>query len=460
MRWDVYARSIRKGITLAFLWFMLVAPVALTAQSSAQPPGEPPSQPPSEPPSQPHDHSQMQMDMDMDMSNGWQFMQDGQILGLFNHQGGPRGGDDFKAPNWWMGMMSRPLGSSRLTLNAMFSLDPATVGTRGYRELFQVGEAVDGQPLVDRQHPHDLMMQLAAIWRAPIGSRTGLTIAGGPAGEPALGPIAFMHRASAADNPLAPLGHHTFDSTHIAFGVVSAAVDRGKWTAEGSVFNGREPDQHRWDFDFGRMDSVSGRLWFRPNGSWEMQASTGRIAEPEELHPGNVHRTTASVSWLTQRDVPSGARFGSNFTAVTVAYGANRTEEATRHALLAEATRMRRTGSLFGRIEVLQVEGDALLPHEIGTGAAERIEVHETVPSAKPTVGAFTFGGQRQLLRWRGFEGSVGAMITAYAVPAVLRPTHGSHPLSFQVFVRLRPPAGAMGRMWNMRMTRPMAGVN
>src|SRR5690349_19433201 len=180
----------------------------------------------------------------------------------------------------------------------MLSLDPATVGQDGYREIFQAGEALDGRPLIDRQHPHDLFMQLAAIWRVPVTDAVGFTLAGGPAGEPALGPVAFMHRASAADNPTAPLGHHTFDSTHIAFGVVTAAVDRAPFVVEGSVFNGREPDQNRWDFDFGRLDSFSGRLWYRPNEEWELQASSGRLASPEELDPGHdVIRSTASASW-------------------------------------------------------------------------------------------------------------------------------------------------------------------
>ena len=97
---------------------------------------------------------------------------------------------------------------------------------RGYRELLQIGETFDGQPLVDYQHPHDLFMQLAAVWRMPIGARTGFTLAGGPSAEPALGPVAFMHRASSIENPMSPLSHHT-DSTHIAFGVVSAAIDHG-----------------------------------------------------------------------------------------------------------------------------------------------------------------------------------------------------------------------------------------
>src|SRR2546423_493698 len=213
-------------------------------------------------------HEQMQMDMPM--TTGWMFMQDGIVFTEFNHQGGPRGGNEFVVPNWWMGMASRDTSHGRFTLTSMLSLDPATVGDAGYRELFQAGEALNGRPLIDRQHPHDSFMQLAAVWRTRVNGSTSFTLAGAPVGEPALGPVAFMHRASAADNPTAPLAHHTFDSTHIAFGVVTAGVGRGPWVVEASVFNGREPDEHRWDFDFGRLDSFSGRGWYRPSDEWEL----------------------------------------------------------------------------------------------------------------------------------------------------------------------------------------------
>ena len=221
-----------------------------------------------------HDVHAQDMQMNMPMKSGWAFMQDGIVFAEFNHQGGPRGGEELVAPNWWMGMATRGTSHGRLTFTSMFSLDPGSVGKSGYRELFQSGEALDGRPLVDRQHPHDLFMQLSVVWRVPLNDSTGFTLAGAPVGEPALGPVAFMHRASAADNPTAPLGHHTFDSTHLAFGVVTAAIDRGAWVVEGSVFNGREPDDNRWDFDFGRLDSFSGRVWFKPSDEWEFQASS------------------------------------------------------------------------------------------------------------------------------------------------------------------------------------------
>jgi hypothetical protein len=367
-------------------------------------------------------------------------MQDGIVFGMFNHQGGPRGGDEFRVPNRWMGMFARDVGKSKLTFITMLSLDPATVGKQGYREIFQVGEAFEGRPLIDRQHPHDLFMQLAAVWRTPLSDKTGLTLAGGPAGEPALGPVAFMHRASAAENPFAPLGHHTFDSTHIAFGVVTAAIDHGPWTAEASVFNGREPDEDRWDFDFGKLDSVAGRLWYKPSPQWEFQISSGRLVEPEELEHGNIVRTTASASWMRQEE--------PDFVAVTAAFGVNATSHGRRAAAFVEGTRRRSALSVYGRAEVLQVESELLR-----TGLVPNNDANNNA-----TVVALTAGAVRDVLKWRGAEGGFGAQVTFYATPESLRATHGAHPVSLQIFFRLRPPPGAMGRMWNMRMSQPMAG--
>src|SRR5215831_11466926 len=252
-----------------------------------------------------------------------------------------------------MGMANRETRRGRLTFTGMLSLEPATVGKAGYRELFQAGEALDGRPLVDRQHPHDLVMQLAAVWRIPVNATTGFTIAGGPVGEPALGPVAFMHRASASENPTAPLGHHTFDSTHVAFGVVTAAVDSGPWVVEGSVFNGREPDDNRWDFDFGRLDSFSGRVWFKPTDELEFQVSSGRLTSPEQLEPGhNVVRTTASGSW-TRRD-------GDDVASVTAAFGRNDTDHGVRNAAFVEGARHAAGNTLYGRFEAVQVETELL----------------------------------------------------------------------------------------------------
>jgi hypothetical protein len=282
---------------------------------------------------------------------------------------------------------------------------------------------------------------VAAVWRMPVTDSTGFTLAGGPAGEPALGPVAFMHRASAADNPTAPLGHHTFDSTHIAFGVVTAAVDHGPWVVEGSVFNGREPDEHRWDFDFGRLDSFSGRLWYRPNDEWEVQASTGRLKEPEELEPGNIVRSTVSAAWTRKN--------GQALSAVTAAFGRNDTDHGARNAFFIEGSHHLAMNTLYGRFEAVQVETALLQTDAVPDGPSADV---------KNPVFALTVGGVRDILAWRGFEGGIGADVTFYGVPEALQPSYSAHPVSFHVFFRLRPPAGSMGRMWNMRMSQPMAG--
>jgi hypothetical protein len=382
----------------------------------------------------PHDHAHMHVP-----DAGWTFMQDGVAFVEFNHQGGPRGGNEVVAPNWWMGMANRTTTHGDLQLSAMLSLDRLTEGIDGYRELFQSGETLNGRPLIDQQHPHDLFMQLAAAWRLPLTSATTLTIAGGPAGEPALGGIAFMHRASALDNPTAPLTHHTFDSTHVSFGVVTASLEHGAWTAEASIFNGRDPDENRWDFDFGPLDSVSGRLWFRPAERWELQVSTGLLRDPEALEPGDIQRTTASVSWTRDR--------AGDVTAFTAGYGRNDREQGARQGVFGEAAHRRGLNTAYGRVE--SVSGE-ILTH--------------------PVVG-FTLGGVHNMRHAGPFEVGVGADVTWYAMSDALRSDrsvcapagceqvlgYGSHPVSAHVFLRVRPSSPA-GRMWNMRMAGPMTG--
>jgi hypothetical protein len=365
--------------------------------------------------------------------SAWQFMQDGIVFVELNHQGGSRGGTELVAPNWWMGMASRNTSRGRLTFNTMFSLDPATVGKDGYREILQSGEALSGQPIVDRQHPHDFFMQLAAVWQMSLTDTANLTVVGAPVGAPALGPVAFMHRASAADNPAAPLGHHTFDSTHVAFGVLTAAVDQGPWMIEGSVFNGREPDDNRWNFDFGRLDSFSGRVRFRPTDEWAFQVSSGHLVEPEALEPGNIVRSTMSISWTRRKD--------ADLTAVTGGYGRNDTDHGARNAAFVEGARHVGANGLYGRIEAVEVETALLQTALLPSG-----------PSAllKDVAFAFTVGIVRDVLRVSGFEGALGTDVALYGIPSALQSAYGNYPLSVHLFFRLRPPVGPAGRMWNM----------
>jgi hypothetical protein len=377
----------------------------------------------------------------MDMS-GWRFGFDGVAFGTFNRQGGRRGEKEFRSQNWIMAMAMRPLQRGMLTLTGGLSAEPLTVGKAGYSEIFQVGEAYRGLQVTDRQHPHDLIMQLAAAWRAPLAGQVSYTLAGG-VGEPALGPPAFIHRASSAENPSAPLSHHIFDSTHITFGVVTLGLDRGPLAIEGSVFRGREPDEDRYDFDFGELDSWSARLWFRPRPEWAIQGSYGYLHEPEELEPGDQRRTNASVSWFRQGG-------GSNFTAVTAAVGRNVRPFSTVQALLLEFTRQWGRTSVFSRYEALSVETEILLFPQI---------VHRPHPGELvDPVQELTSGIVRDVADIRGFQIGIGGDVVFYRVPEFLQVTHDPRPVSFHMFVRLRPPARG-GRMWNMTLGQPMGNT-
>jgi hypothetical protein len=379
----------------------------------------------------------------------WHLMQDGVVFFNLNRQGGPRGGTELAPQNWWMGMAERPAGGGILQLNLMLSLDPATLGNDGYRELFQVGETLDGRPLVDRQHPHDLVMQAAVVWRVPLPRAYRLTLAGAPVGEPALGPIAFMHRSSGFENPTAPLGHHTLDSTHISMGVLSAGLGRGRMMVEGSVFRGAEPDEQRWDvMDYGPLDSWAVRGWYRP-GRWELQLSHGFLTNPEASDPGNVRRTTASASWLARR--------GTDWTAATLAWGRNNDPGQDFTSLLAEATHVTGKTTIYGRAERADRESDVL-----------RFGIHQFVGGSKAHVpegiggivgiGAFTAGAVRSFARPWGWDLAAGADVTTYAFPSILKPLYSDHPVSAHVFFRVRPPA-PMGRMMDMTMTSGMRAM-
>jgi hypothetical protein len=378
--------------------------------------------------------------------SGWTFMQDAAVFLVYNDQGSPRGTREVKSPNWWMGMAQRPLANGVLTVNLMLSLEPATIGGQGYRHIFQVGETYLGNALIDHQHPHDFLMQASAVWRRPFENGFALTLAGAPVGEPALGPIAFMHRSSAAENPMSPLGHHTFDSTHIAMGVLTAAVERGPFQVEASLFHGAEPDEDRWDLmDAGALDSSSVRAWYRPTATWSFQLSHGFLRQPEALVAGDLRRTTASAAWKKTRDAGS--------TSVTVAWGRNHTLGGAYDAAIAEMTRARPSHALYWRVEATQVETDVLRTgvHLAGGG---RKDAHFFGDGARDFVGAVTAGATRTLLRTRGWDIAGGGHITAYAVPASLSPFYGTQPWSALLFLRVRPPA--RHRMFDMIMTRPM----
>src|SRR6185503_1518570 len=283
---------------------------------------------------------------------GWELMWHGNVFLQFINESAPehRGAHQTGSINWVMGMARRQVGSGRLGVSAMLSAEPWSIRGCGYPDLLATGEECSGEQNHDRQHPHDLFMELAAIYDAPLAAKTRWQVYGGPAGEPALGPVAYPHRLSAMPNPLAPISHHWLDSTHVTFGVVTGAVYGSKWKAEASVFNGREPDEERTNVDFAALDSVSGRLWFLPSARVALQLSAGHLKEAEPGDAGaarvDVNRITASATYHVVFEEDS-------LWATTVAWGRNaESGHGASNAFLAESTvTFRQRDTLFGRLE-------------------------------------------------------------------------------------------------------------
>ena len=301
------------------------------------------------------------------MAAGFRFMFHGHLYAGMNWQGTERGDSEPFSTNWIMAMASRDLGGGELTLRSMLSFEPLTVGANGYSLLLQSGEAYQGEALVDRQHPHDLFMELAAQYRRPVGGSLAVELYGGPVGEPALGPVAFPHRPSAMPNPLAPLGHHWFDSTHISMGVVTAGVSHPYARLEGSWFNGREPDEDRYDIELRGFDSYATRLSVAPHRDVSVQLSYGFLESPEQLEPEiSVQRVTSSATY--NRSVGEHGNWAS-----TAAWGRNMPDEgpATDAFFVESSLSTAGAGTPFMRLELVNKAG-----HDLGLEGAMGEEVY------------------------------------------------------------------------------------
>lgn len=287
------------------------------------------------------------MSMIMAHALGWRFMFHGNVFVGGQIQGSRRGDNDFNSINWFMAMANHALWSGDLSIRTMVSLEPLTMRGSGYPLLLQTGEMWKGEPLHDRQHPHDMFMELAVKYAIPVHHSVGLEFYGGLAGEPALGPSAFPHRASARSNPLAPLGHHWYDATHITFGVLTLGIYGPMWKAEGSWFNGREPDENRFNIELRPLDSFSGRLSLNPAPMLSLQASYGYLKSPEYAEPDiSIHRITSSVShaahpW-TNSNISSSFMVGINLPT---------SGSKTYFALLESDFDLNQHHTIFGRAE-------------------------------------------------------------------------------------------------------------
>lgn len=353
---------------------------------------------------------------------GWMLMAHGQAFLQAIDVTGDRGDRQVGSVNWAMGMAQHPLLGGQLTLRVMTSLEPLTVGRCGYPDLAQSGESCRGAALHDRQHPHDLFMETAARYQRAVGDRVAVEIYGGPAGEPALGPVAYPHRPSAAPELFAPIAHHWLDATHVSFGVVTGGVYGRRWKAEASVFNGREPDEARYGLDVARLDSWSARASWLPRPRLALQASTGVLRDVG--HHGDetvdVRRTTASATY--HRLTPHGV------WATTGAWGVNREHGESSHAWLAEtAIDVSAADVLFARAEWVQKSAaDLALP---GSGTS----------SAASGIIKVQAGYTRWLAASAGLRAGIGGSIGVARLPAAAAPAYGSSaPVEMSVFLRLQ----------------------
>lgn len=345
-------------------------------------------------------------------------MAHGALFADYNHQGGPRGVGKAESVNWGMLMEQHQLGKGTLLFRQMFSAESLTSPHPGFPELFQTGETYHGSPLVDHQHPHNVFAELAALYTLPLSNKVSWEIYGGPSAEPALGPVMFLHRASAAELPLAPLAHHLQDSTHTSFGVVTTGFTIDRLRLEASAFHGREPNEERWSIQLGALDSWSGRAWIAPAKNWAAQYSIGRLEHPEALEPGSQWRQTASIEYSRP--------FSTGNWASTLIWGrVHKLETDTNlNSYLLESTlNFLQRDYAFTRLEL--VDKDELFPQAL---------LH---PAYR--IGAYTFGGVRDLVQDRTWQLGLGADVTFYSKPGVLNAAYGTNPVSFQIFIRMRP---------------------
>jgi hypothetical protein len=376
----------------------------------------------------------------------WDVMFHGAVFGQLLYEPGDRhrtGGNatvQASSANWVMAMARRRVGDgARAGLRAMVSAEPWTVRDCGFINLLASGEVCEGDTIHDRQHPHDLFMELAADYDRPISEGLRWQVYGGFAGEPALGPVAFPHRSSAMPNPVAPITHHWLDSSHVTFGVVTSGLYSRRWKTEASLFNGREPDAERADIDLGPLDSVSGRLTVMPTPRLALQISAAHLrgAEADVAAAGeqprhDVERVTASATY--HHTSPSAA------FATMLAYGVNAGPEEgpgdlvdlATHALLLETSiTVRERQTWFGRFEVVGKAG-----HDL--------HIHES-PAAVFTVAKLQGGYVRVLRASTNVVSEIGGTVSISVVPSALASRYsGRVAPGFGVFLRLRPPRHAM----------------
>jgi hypothetical protein len=350
-----------------------------------------------------------------DLGGDWMAMLHGHAWAVHTDQSGPRGDDKTYVQSMAMAMLEKRTGWGRMQIKTMMSLEPL-MANRGYPNLFATGETAGGAALVDRQHPHDLFMELSGRVDVDVSATGRVYLYGGPVGEPALGPSAFLHRGSARYNPEAPITHHWFDATHISYGVATLGYAAPRWQVEASLFTGREPDEARWNIEKPRLDSWSVRASWSPTPQWVAQASHGFLKQPETLHPGqDERRTTASIQYAGERD---------GLSAMLAFSAKDRDPGPTMTAWLAEANwAVSDRDNLFARIE--NVRNDELFPDHA-----------DPLHDRAFRVTKLQAGYARRIPLGEAVNLALGGSVAAFAKPDALDAAYGKSPIGATVFAR------------------------
>ena len=370
--------------------------------------------------------------------SSWTLMLQGAAFGQYDDQGSFRGDRQFGLIDSEMLMALRPLAGGLLRFNVMTSFESFFVGERGYPELLQTGGAFDGARLTNRQHPHDLLTELAADFEHSITSKLATSVYVAAAGEPALGPVSYGNRPSAEDDPFAPLGHHWEDAAHGSDGVVTLGVYTRALKLEGSAFNGREPDDYRFNLDYtgARLDSYSGRVTAAPNANLTMSAWAGYVYGHDRLDdPTGMQRYGASI--LTVRNRPNGGAWtngivwGMNIHHHSARFHSHepgaKTYTASAALLLESSIDLNPRTSVYGRIEQVQKTAD-----DLGFLGGEPMQLF--------TIRALSLGATRELHAWSSLSVGFGARGTLNFLPETLRFTYDARtPVGGSIFLRVRP---------------------
>ncbi|HVV46382.1 MAG TPA: hypothetical protein VHC72_14315 [Bryobacteraceae bacterium] len=357
----------------------------------------------------------------------WNFMFMANAFLADTQQSGPRGADKLYSANWLMASASHRVGAKgSFNTELMLSLEPLTVTSRRYPLLFQTGETAYGEHLVDAQHPHNFVMGLGFRYTHEIADQTFVTLYAAPVGDPALGPPAFPHRASAMELPQAAISHHWQDSTHIADEVVTVGISHRQFRLEASGFRGREPGEDRWIIESGAIDSWSGRLWYLPSKNWVAQFSGGRIAQPEGPGTGDQIRLTSSVEYTRP--------IGDSAWSTSLIWGRNHDTGTHRNLnsyLVESVVPVGAKNFLTGRAEL--VDKDELF----ATQPAIESALDATAGSAF-RIGGYTIGYTRDFALWDAVQTGIGFNVSTYSLPSAIRPYYGDHPVGGSVFLRVR----------------------